>query len=167
MARTLDGDDQLPLMAGAGAGDTLRNDAALFRNASLEPLLVLVIDVIFFRIAKPAGALLPLLLIPAASAGTATARTTTTRSAGSGTRCGSTTLTKWGHGRYPFISSSEFGIGSDHSLFAGASAAGASAGMGVEVIAGLMRLSPVRRDFNATLSRPITMNRSTFSSRWK
>ena len=50
-------------MAGTGSGDSLRNDFALFVDAPLKPLLILVIDIHVLAITEPACAFLPLLLV--------------------------------------------------------------------------------------------------------
>lgn len=59
----LDSNHKLPLVTGTGPGDSLWYDLALFVHATLEALLILVIDIDIFAVTKPARALLPLLLV--------------------------------------------------------------------------------------------------------
>ena len=58
MSGALDCMHELALMLCACSRDSLRNDLALFGDEALKPLLVLVIDVDFLRVAEPACPLL-------------------------------------------------------------------------------------------------------------
>jgi hypothetical protein len=49
---------QLALVFGARSGDTLGNNLPLFSDEALQPLLVLVVDVLLFGSAEPARTLL-------------------------------------------------------------------------------------------------------------
>jgi hypothetical protein len=68
MPCTLDCTDKLALVFGARAGDAFRNDLALFGDKTLELLLVFVVDVVFFCVAKSACAFLARrLIVPVAT----------------------------------------------------------------------------------------------------
>ena len=57
MACPLDRRHEHPLMLGAGPGDPLWNNPALFRDETLKFLFGLIIHIIFLVVAEAAGAL--------------------------------------------------------------------------------------------------------------
>jgi len=59
MTRSFDGPDQLPLMFCTGSGNPFGNDFALFRDKTIQFLLILVVDINLLRVAETAGAFLP------------------------------------------------------------------------------------------------------------
>ena len=54
MTCAFDRSHEHPLVLGTGAGDSLRDDAALFRDKPLEFLLGLVVDVVLLVVAEAA-----------------------------------------------------------------------------------------------------------------
>ena len=58
MARTLQRVYQLALVFGARSGNTLGNNLSLLGDEALQPLLILVVDVLLFGSAEPARTLL-------------------------------------------------------------------------------------------------------------